>query len=278
MNSGAALPIPRDIQHLLILPPLFRINCSPMHYFLITGASQGLGRALAKAILERPDTWVLGISRHATIEHPRYQHQPLDLSDIEAVEHNLTKIFLPRPNAMSLTLINNAGTLGEIGYVGELPNEHFQFVFDLNVVAPTMLMNTFLSAYSKLSSIPRTILNISSGGAQRPIDGWAAYCASKAALNSLSETIQKEQNLRDSGVRVWALSPGVIDTAMQAHIRTAAPAQFSEQEKFTGFYNNGHLQDVATVASQIIAWLNEPSISSDKVSLHLNDLNSSTNK
>jgi benzil reductase ((S)-benzoin forming) len=243
-----------------------------MHYFLITGASQGLGRALAEAILQRPDTWVLGISRHATIEHPRYQHQPLDLSDVEAVEHNLTKIFPARPDATSLTLINNAGTLGEIGYVGELPNEHFQFVFDLNVVAPAMLMNTFLHAYSSLESIPRTILNISSGAAQRPVDGWAAYSASKAALNALSETIQKEQDLRGSGVRIWALSPGIIDTAMQAHIRTAESAQFSEKEKFASFHNDGQLRDASTVSSLITSWLCAPVFPIGKVILRLDDL------
>jgi benzil reductase ((S)-benzoin forming) len=226
-----------------------------MHYYLITGASQGLGQALAEAILERPDTQVLGISRHATIEHPRYQHQPLDLSDIEAVEHNLSKIFPPRPDAQSLTLINNAGTLGEIGYVGELPNEHFQFVFDLNVVAPAMLMNTFLSSYGTHTRIPRTVLNISSGAAQRPVDGWAAYCASKAALNALSETAQKEQDLRGSGVRVWALAPGMVDTAMQAHIRTAEAGQFSEAEKFAGYQAEGQLASSDTVANRILAWL-----------------------
>jgi benzil reductase ((S)-benzoin forming) len=219
-----------------------------MHYFLITGASQGLGRALAEAVLERPDTWVLGISRHATIKHPRYQHQPLDLSDLEAVENNIAKIFLPRPDATSLTLINNAGTVGEIGYVGELPNEHFQFVFDLNVVAPAMLMNTFLSTYGKLSSI-------------------------KAALNALSETIQKEQNLRGSGVRVWALSPGIVDTAMQAHIRTAEPAQFSEQEKFTALHANEQLQSPATAASKIATWLLDTApTSTQQLVLHLNEV------
>jgi benzil reductase ((S)-benzoin forming) len=244
-----------------------------MHYYLITGASQGLGRALAEAILERPDTWVLGISRHATIEHPRYQHQPLDLSDIEAVEHNLAKIFPPRRDAQSLTLINNAGTLGEIGYAGELPNEHFQFVFDLNVVAPAMLMNTFLSAYGSLTNIPRIILNISSGAAQRPVDGWAAYCASKAALNSLSETVQKEQNLRGSGVRVWALSPGVVDTVMQAHIRTAEPAQFSEQEKFTALHAKEQLQSPTAAASKIATWLLDTAPTSTQQSvLHLNEV------
>ena len=226
-----------------------------MHYYLITGASQGLGRALAEALLQRPDTQVLGISRHATLEHPRYQHQPLDLSDIEAVEHNLDKIFPPRPDAQSLTLINNAGTLGEIGYVGELPNEHFQFVFDLNTVAPAMLMNTFLSAYGHLGSIPRTVLNISSGAAQRPVDGWAAYCASKAALNALSETGQKEQELRGTGVRIWALAPGVVDTAMQAHIRTAEAEQFSEREKFAELHAGGKLHSAVEVANKISDWL-----------------------
>jgi len=243
-----------------------------MHYYLITGASQGLGRALAEAILERPDTHVLGISRHATIEHPRYQHQPLDLSDIEAVEHNLGKIFVPRPDAHSLTLINNAGTLGKIGYVGELPNEHFQFVFDLNVVAPAMLMNTFLSAYSGQTGIPRTVLNISSGAAQRPVDGWAAYCASKAALNTLSETAQKEQELRGSGVRVWALAPGVVDTDMQAYIRTAEVGQFSEAEKFAGYHVEGQLQEPETVAERIVHWLSSPLSKDEPLVLRISDL------
>lgn len=242
-----------------------------MHYYLITGASQGLGRALAEAILARPDTQVLGISRHATIEHPRYQHQPLDLSDIEAVAHNLSKIFLPRPDAQSLTLINNAGTLGEIGYVGELPNEHFQFVFDLNVVAPAMLMNTFLSAYGGQTSISRTVLNISSGAAQRPVDGWAAYCASKAALNALAETAQKEQDLRGSGVRVWALAPGVVDTAMQAHIRTAEAEQFSERERFAGLHTQGQLQSASAVAQQIWRWLCGP-VTEYRGALHISAL------
>ncbi|RZK24091.1 MAG: SDR family NAD(P)-dependent oxidoreductase, partial [Hymenobacter sp.] len=101
--------------------------------------------------------------------------------------------------------------------------------------------------------------------------GWAAYCASKAALNSLSETAQKEQDLRGTGVRIWALAPGVVDTAMQAHIRTAEVAQFSEQAKFTHYYAQGQLQDAGVVAQRIVHWLHHPS-AKEPVILRISDL------
>ncbi|SHI58940.1 benzil reductase ((S)-benzoin forming) [Hymenobacter daecheongensis DSM 21074] len=242
-----------------------------MHYYIITGASRGLGKALAETILRQPDTYVMGVSRHATIQHERYHHQPLDLSDILAVENNLHKVFPHWPDAASLTLINNAAVLGEIGYLGEQPNEHFNFVFDVNVVAPAMLMNTFLRTYGPLS-VPRTILNISSGAAQSPIDGWSAYCASKAALESLSQTAQKEQSRRGSGIRIRSLSPGVLDTAMQEHIRTAAEQQFSEAARFAALHATGQLATPESVAEKIVAWLQRPAPAEEPVLLRLTNI------
>ena len=84
-----------------------------MHYYIITGSSRGLGKALAEALLQQPDTTVIGVCRHATIQHERYHHQPLDLSDMLAVQNNLHKVFPAFPDAASITLINNAGVLGE---------------------------------------------------------------------------------------------------------------------------------------------------------------------
>ncbi|MBD2714766.1 SDR family NAD(P)-dependent oxidoreductase [Microvirga sp. STR05] len=243
-----------------------------MHYYIITGASRGLGKALAEGLLRQPGTSVLGVSRHATIEHERYQHQPLDLSDMLAVQNNLFKVFPARPDAASLTLINNAGVLGEIGYVGALPNEHFEFVFDVNVIAPAMLMNTFLSAYGSQSDIPRTILNISSGAAQRPIDGWAAYCASKAALNALSATAQKEQELRGSGIRIRSLAPGVLDTGMQEHIRSANPEDFSDAQRFANLKQEGHLVEPDQAAERIISWLQKPAAAGEQTVLRITDI------
>ncbi|WP_400193816.1 SDR family NAD(P)-dependent oxidoreductase [Hymenobacter sp. B81] len=225
-----------------------------MHYYIITGASRGLGKALAEEVLKQPDAHVLGVSRHATIEHPRYQHQPLDLSDIVAVENNLHKVFPARPDASALTLINNAAVLGDIGYLGGQPNEHFGFVFDVNLVAPAMLMNTFLSAYGGLG-VPLTVLNISSGAAQRPVDGWGAYCASKAALDMLSQVAQKEQELRSSGVRIRSLAPGIVDTDMQEQIRGAETGQFSEVQRFVAHHAEGRLANPEQAAGRIAAWL-----------------------
>jgi benzil reductase ((S)-benzoin forming) len=235
-----------------------------MHYYIITGASRGLGKALAEAVLRQPDTHVLGVSRHATITHERYQHQPLDLSDITAVENNLHKVFPACPGAASITLINNAAVLGSIGYLGEHQNEHFEFVFNVNTIAPAMLMNSFLSAYSQQTGIPRTILNISSGAAQRAVDGWGAYSASKAALDALTRTAQKEQDLRGSGIRLRSLSPGVLDTAMQEHIRDADAHIFSEASKFASLHSEGKLVDPKVVAKKIIDWLQKGIVSKEE--------------
>lgn len=243
-----------------------------MHYYIITGASRGLGKALAEAVLRQPDAHVLGVSRHATITHERYQHQPLDLSDITAVENNLHKVFPACPGAASITLINNAAVLGNIGYLGEHQNEHFEFVFNVNVIAPAMLMNTFLSAYSQQTSIPRTVLNISSGAAQRAVDGWGAYSASKAALDALTRTAHKEQDLRGSGIRLRSLSPGVLDTTMQEHIRSADVHSFSEASKFAAFHSEGRLAAPEAVADKVIEWLQKPSSVGDETIVGLKDL------
>jgi hypothetical protein len=59
---------------------------------------------------------------------------------------------------------------------------------------------------------------------------------------------------------------------MQAHIRTAMPTQFSEQEKFASFHSDGQLQDAFTVAGQVISWLYEPVSTIDRVIFRLDDL------
>ncbi|WP_299755032.1 SDR family NAD(P)-dependent oxidoreductase [uncultured Pontibacter sp.] len=227
-----------------------------MNIYIITGASKGIGKALAEELLKDENNHVVGVSRTCSIKHPNYRHQPLDFSDIEAVEHNLQKVFLPYKDAEKLVLINNAGVLGDIGYVGEgMPNERFEFVFDVNVIVPAMLMNTFLEVY-KEQQAQKVVVNISSGAGKYPVDGWASYCASKAAMDMLSHTVQLEQDKRGTGVRVYALSPGVVDTHMQEQIRESDASRFSTVEKFRDYKADNELASAEEVSIKIVNFLN----------------------
>lgn len=226
-----------------------------MNYYIITGASKGIGKGIAEELLKDQNNYVIGVSRNNSIEHANYRHQPLDFSDLSGVENNLHKVFQPMEDADRLVLINNAGVLGDIGYVGEqMANEQFKFVFDINITVPAILMNTFLQTYQHLKC-PKVIVNISSGAGKYPVDGWASYCTSKAALDMLSKTLQLEQNKRGTGVKVYALSPGVVDTAMQDNIREANVAQFSTVEKFRDYKASGGLTSPEEVGYKIVKFL-----------------------
>ena len=222
-----------------------------MNHYFITGPSRGIGKALAELILEDESNHVIGISRHSTIAHERYTHVPLDLSDTVAVDNNLYKVFLPLPEANRLVLVNNAAVIGDIGYVGENTNEHFNFVLDVNLVSAAMLMNTFLKTYAG-SAARKTIMNISSGAGKHPIDGWAAYCASKAGLDMLSQCAAAEAAIRGTNTRVFSLSPGVVDTDMQAEIRQTDPERFSSVQRFKDYHRNKELQHPEQVAKKIL--------------------------
>ncbi|QCR20912.1 SDR family NAD(P)-dependent oxidoreductase [Pontibacter sp. SGAir0037] len=227
-----------------------------MNYYFVTGASKGIGKAIAEELLQDANNYVIGVSRTNALAHQNYRYQPLDFSDVAAVEHNLHKIFLAYPDAERLVLVNNAGVLGDIAYVGEeMPNEGFEFVFDVNVVVPAMLMNTFLHTYRQ-QNCAKVIVNISSGAGKYPVDGWASYCASKAAIDMLSQAVQLEQDKRGTGVKVFALAPGVVDTAMQGQIREADPQKFSAVEKFRNYKQNNDLATPDEVGRKIVKFLN----------------------
>ncbi|RDC64493.1 SDR family NAD(P)-dependent oxidoreductase [Adhaeribacter pallidiroseus] len=226
-----------------------------MNYYIITGTSKGIGKAIAEALLQHEQNYVYGVSRNCTITHPRYHHQPLNLSDIVALENNLHKVFPVLKDAEKIVLVNNAGVVGEVAYLGSQTSHNFAYVFDVNVMAPAILINTFLSAYHA-ETCPKIILNISSGAGKKPVDGWSAYCASKAALDMLSLTVQQEQQLLGNNVRVFAFSPGVVDTAMQEHLREVDASQFSAAERFKNLKNTNQLLSPEVVAEKIYKLLN----------------------
>ena len=77
-----------------------------------------------------------------------------------------------------------------------------------------LLMDAFVP-HPKELACPKLVVNISSGAAKRPIEGWSAYCSAKAGLDMATRTLALEQSRETNPVRVLSFAPGIVDTRMQ---------------------------------------------------------------
>lgn len=224
----------------------------PTSLYIITGSSKGIGKALVEMLIQDETKHIIGISRsESKINAPNYHLIPLDLGNMEELLKRMGDIF-PKGDFDRIVLINNAGWIGQVDHFGKLKSESIQEIFNINTLAPALLMNEFVKRYSDSKSYERIVINISSGAAKKPVDGWSGYCASKAALNMLTETAQKEDFLQSSGIRFFALSPGVVDTKMQEDIRSAPQEGFSSLPKFQGLKDKNELSSPKFTAEKIL--------------------------
>ena len=226
-----------------------------MNYYYITGTSSGIGKAIAEELLKQKSNFVIGISRKSSINAPNYQHLHLDLSN--AIDIPRVK-FEEHDDAKKIILLNNAATLGDVRHLGQLNEYEIEASFTVNVIAPAVLMNNFIKAYQEHSA-HKMIINVTSGAAQSPYDGWSVYCASKAALDMLTRVAVKEQELKnEKRVRVMAIAPGVVNTNMQSQIRQTDKTGFSRKEKFIELYEENELYDPADVAKAFLKIMEHP--------------------
>ena len=230
-----------------------------MKRYYITGTSSGIGLALANQLLLNPENHVFGISRRNAIEHPRYTHHKLDLCNLAAVSDF---IFPLAGDETEVVLVNNAGWGGEIAPLGSGYLDHDAIIesYNINLVAPTILINQFVSQVKTLGC-RKVIVNISSGAGKYPIASWGPYCASKAGIDMVSRVMNQES----PEIETYSIAPGIVDTPMQKSIREAKPENFADLERFKGYYENGELTPASEVAEKLIHFLNRPDIVSEKV-------------
>ena len=228
---------------------------------VITGTSSGIGKAVAEFYLSKGES-VIGIGRRHTISHPDYQAVVCDLSDQQAVEALEIEV------GENCVLINNAGILGNVQRISDQERADLSEVLQVNVVAPAILMNKLSKSCGDEYHL--TVVNISSGAAKRAIPSWAAYCSSKAALEMLSETFFLEEREKGRTTKVYCVAPGVVDTGMQAKIRTVSPEDFSASAGFHTYKKNNELADPAEVAAKLYRLLQLPYY--DQVNYSLRDI------
>ncbi len=227
-----------------------------MNYYFITGTSRGIGKATAELILQGKDNFVYGLSRTRQIIQNNYEHIKIDLSNPEAVKEFEFPDF---ENPDSIILINNSASITEITSFGKANTDDIIEGYNVNIVSPGILINCFLKKY-QLYKCKRMILNISSGAAKVAIESWGVYCSSKAALSMLSEVIDLEQKLKFSvnPVKVFSVSPGVVDTAAQEKIRNTSEENFSLVGKFIEYKEKNQLATPEEVAGKLIQLINSP--------------------
>ena len=209
---------------------------------IITGISSGIGKALAEAALAAG--WeVDGIGRRscaAVDQHPNGRFFQADLSTIEGVE----SVVLEPATSGTTILVNNAGTIGPIEGTEQLKTQELLHCMQLNVIAPMRLTARFLSEVTGEKQVYFT----GSGAANYPIEGWAAYCASKAAVHQYAEVLAKEQ----PSIRIHAFRPGKVDTPMQAVIRESSSAAFADKAHFVEAFEQGELVKPEQVAQKLL--------------------------
>ena len=206
----------------------------------ITGASKGIGKSITDLLLKN-NYLVYGYSRTNNTFHSNFTFIKTDLSDINQVK----SLKFPKLNTEEVLLINNAATIGEIIPLHFKSDNAIIKEFNLNIISATLLCKKFIKSFK---SERKLLINISSGAANKPIASWSTYCATKAALDRLTEVISEEQH---KNLTVFSVHPGVVDTNMQAKIRSANGKTFPLLSKFTNYYNKNELENTSTIAQKI---------------------------
>jgi sepiapterin reductase len=225
---------------------------------IVTGASRGLGQALAMGLVQ-DGNHVITIARgqnrilaeRATEAGATLRQLQADLSDPAGVAQAAQALTGAIPQgAQRYLLINNAGTVDPVNQANDLIDPlAITAAFTLNVTSVMVLTAAFLRAAGP--SADRRILNISSGAGRSPTAGWGVYCATKAALDMYGQVLAAE----DHGARLVSLAPGVLDTQMQQNIRGSQPADFPAVQRFVQLHEHGQLASPATVANRILQYI-----------------------
>ncbi len=195
---------------------------------LITGASRGIGRAVALALAAEGAHVILIARTVGALEEVDDEIQkaggtatlvPLDLTDYEAIDRLGGTIF-ERWGKLDI-LVGNAGILGPLTPTGHISPDDWDKVFAVNVTTNYRLIRS-LDPLLQRSEAGRAVF-VTSGAAQKCRPYWGAYSVSKAALEALVKTWAHE--VEKSELRVNMVSPGPIATKMRA---TAMPGEDPE--------------------------------------------------
>jgi benzil reductase ((S)-benzoin forming) len=236
------------------------------HLFIVTGASRGLGRAMAEQLLQ-PGHTVLGLSRQSPEAPAGIEQWACDLAEPLPVAERLA-LWLGTFDASrfaSASLINNAAMLTAPSPLADADLHALSQATRVGLEAPLVLTAAFLRATRAWPGL-RRVLHISSGLGRRGMASSGPYCAVKAGLDNLARAQSLEEALQANGAKVCSLAPGIIDTDMQVQLRGADASAFPDREAFVQMKSSGKLDSPAAAAAKVIAYLRRADFGTNPVS------------
>jgi NAD(P)-dependent dehydrogenase (short-subunit alcohol dehydrogenase family) len=178
---------------------------------IVTGASRGLGLALAEALADRGWRLVIdardGVALEAAAAGLRERTEVVAVAgDVADPAHR--EALVAAAGATVDVLVNNASTLGAspLPELARYPLDELEHVFSVNAIAPLALMQAVLPLLGEGARV----VNVTSDAAVEPYEGWGGYGASKAALEQITAVFAAEQ----PALRAYAVDPGDMNTHM----------------------------------------------------------------
>lgn len=233
------------------------------HLTILTGASRGMGLAMAQQLLDQGHD-LLCISRKTNDELAaragqagrQLEQWPQDLARAEAAAARLETWLKGQEGSTlaSVTLINNAGMIPRIAPLDAIPATQLTDALRVGLEAPMLLTGAFLRGTAGWTGT-RKVLNISSGLGRRAMASQSAYCGAKAGMDHFTRCVALEQERLPNGARICSLAPGVIDTDMQVQLRSADASSFPDQGSFVGLKEKGMLSSPEDAARKVLAYL-----------------------
>jgi len=196
---------------------------------IVTGAGTGIGRAVSRDLCAR-GLDVVGVGRTAatlaeTASGCGERFRGV-VADVATAEGRAVIAEAAGDAAIKTLLVHNAARTGQLEEVGSLSLDDWRRTMATNVEGPLFLTQALLQTLAPGSRV----LHVSSGASEVGFAGMAPYCASKAALRSVYQSLRDE--LAPRGILVGSMQPGVVDTPMQEQI-LAAP-EFPMKGYFLG--------------------------------------------
>ena len=183
---------------------------------LVTGAGKGIGAELVRILHENGANTYAGVYPVDSAEAlpAGVTRLELDVTNQADVDSAISRIIAETGRLD--VLVNNAGVINPIGPLAELATDDLAPAFAVNVMG---VHRVTVAALPHLRASKGTILNAGTGAATTAMEGWTAYCSTKAGMQMLTRMMALE--LAKDGLRIYFLGIPPTDTAMQAKIRAS---------------------------------------------------------